>query len=216
MKAKPPNRDRRSGLRIGITGGVACGKSAVGRLLEAAGWDVLDADDVAHRCMRPGGPVFRNVVKRFGRDILADDGMIDRGKLGRRVFADESERRALNRLVHPVVLAECRQWRDARAAEGADAAVMLPLLFETGETDGWDAIVCVAANEEKAIERMARRGLNRDAARARWRAQMPLDEKIQRSDIVIENNGTLDELKERVWNALRKFCNHGEKEHGRE
>jgi len=194
------------GLAIALTGGIACGKSTVGRFLEKQGAALLDTDDVAHELLKRG-PVRDQVVGRFGQGVVGPDGAIDRSTLGRIVFADEGARRALNELTHPAVMAEVRRWLAETTAAGRDAVVLIPLLFEIGATDGWDAIVCVDAGEQVAVERMKSRGLSEPDARKRMAAQWPVAEKAKKSDFVITNNTdlrTLESETARVYGKIRE------------
>ncbi len=181
-------------ILLAVTGGIACGKSEAGRLLASGNVQVLDTDSLAHELMRKGRPVHQRVVETFGDEILAPDGEIDRAALGAQVFADARKRETLNGLVHPAVMEAADEWAAHCRAADEDAAVLVPLLFETGWTTGWDAVVCIAANEETVFQRLEKRGLSREEARRRIAAQMPLKEKTARADFVIENNGTLEEL----------------------
>ncbi|MFA5688932.1 MAG: dephospho-CoA kinase [Kiritimatiellales bacterium] len=184
---------------IGITGGIACGKSEAGRVLSAEGFKVLDCDVLAHELMSSGRPVYSRVVAQFGKDILADDGEIDRRKLGTRVFKNPDELTALNRMVHPAVLTAAKEWVAACRAADEDAAVLVPLLFEVNWTDGWDATVCIIAPENQAVEQLQhQRGFNEDEARRRMAAQMPLDEKAAKSDFVIWNDSTLESFRNKM------------------
>ena len=190
---------------IGLTGGPACGKSTVGREWERLGAAVLDTDAVAHELMRRGAPLFRRVVRRFGRAMIGPDGELDRRALGRRVFASARERRALEALVHPPVLARVRRWLRTRG--DTPAVVMVPLLFEVGWTAPWDLVVCVTAPKRAALARLRARGLTAAEARARWAAQWPVAEKARQSDIVIRNNGSPAELRRKVralWKKIGK------------
>jgi dephospho-CoA kinase len=188
---------------LGVTGGIACGKTEAGQILSAKGMNVLDSDALAHELMKKGRPVFNDVTEAFGNGILTADGEIDRKRLGRRVFNDPSARETLNRLVHPAVIAAATEWIQQSRSAGEECAVLVPLLFETGWTDGWSSVVCIAADEETVFRRLEKRGLNRDEAKQRIAAQMPLEEKAARSDFIIENNGSLDEFRQRI-NRLMK------------
>jgi len=191
---------------IGITGGIGCGKSEVGRLLAERGVAVLDADEVARRQLEPGTPVHAALRRRYGAPVQAPDGTLDRAWLARRVFGDAAEREALNALVHPPVLGAIRTWVAERRAQGP-VAVQVPLLFEVGLVDPWDAVVCVAADAAVVQQRLRARGWSDEEARQRLAAQWPLEEKMRRADYVIWNNGSLAELAaavERIWNELRE------------
>jgi dephospho-CoA kinase len=191
-------------ILFGITGGIACGKTETGRILSAEGFKVLDCDFLAHELMGKGRSVYAEVVGRFGDSILAADGEIDRTELGKKIFSDPQARAALNRLVHPAVIQAAREWMAECRAAQEDAAVLVPLLFEAGWTDGWDAVICVTAPEEQIFQRLEKRGLSNEEARKRMAAQMPLAEKAARSDFVIENGGTLEALRGRIIDLVER------------
>ena len=195
------------GCLIGITGGIACGKSEVGRIWSDAGVVVRDADAMAHEAIAPGGPAHDEVVARFGRDILREDGEVNRAALGERVFAHPAEREALNAIVHPHVRKAWRRWAREMREENRVAAIIIPLLFEVGAESDVDTVLCVAASEDRVLERMARRGLTEDQARRRLAAQWPLAEKMRRADYNIENNDTKDVLKQRALHIVQTILN---------
>lgn len=190
---------------LGVTGGIACGKSETGRILSAEGFKVLDTDFLAHELMDKGRPVYDKIVGAFGPAILAEDGTIDRVRLGQKVFGDSQARAVLNRLVHPAVIGAAKEWIGACRAAEEDAAVLVPLLFEAGWTDGWDAVVCVTAPDEQIFKRLENRGLANEAALQRMAAQMPLAQKAARADFVIENGGTLEALRSQVLDLVEKI-----------
>lgn len=195
------------GLSIGLTGGIACGKSEVGRFLEGGGARVRDADDLAHELIRRGGSLHDKVVARFGRGIVGRDGEIDRQSLGRRVFRDAAERKELEAILHPDVIRILRGWVAGETRRGNNAVAIVPLLFEAEMTDFWDAVICVASKEKVVIERLKQRGLSEDEARARIAAQMPVEEKMRRADYVIQNNETLKSLERQtreMWQIIVK------------
>jgi dephospho-CoA kinase len=197
----------KKGLSIGLTGGIACGKSEVGCILQREGAQVREADDLVHDLIRCGGLLFDKVVERFGAGIVGRDGEIDRRILGGRIFADAADRKALEALLHPEVIGMLRDWMAGETKKGNNALAVVPLLFEVGWTEGWDAVVCVASSEEMVIERLKRRGLSEHEARARMTAQMPLEIKIRKANYVIRNEGTLDSLEKRtreVWRNIVK------------
>ena len=187
---------------IGITGGIACGKSEAGRILESIGIKVCDADRVAHQQMIPGTPVYSDIVRVFGRKVLGEDGLVDRGTLGQIVFDDPEALRRLNELVHPAVLEAIQSWLSEQ--QGL-CAVMVPLLFEVGWEAMWDAVVCVAASEENVMARLGKRGFSAEESRRRIEAQMALSEKISRADYVIYNDGTLAEFRESTLSVVDRI-----------
>ena len=192
-------------LRIAVTGGIACGQSLVGSLLAAEGVDVCDADDLARGLMRPGNPVYAAVATAFGPSVLADDGAIDRGRLGSLVFADGALLARLNALVHPAVREAWEAWLAERESQAAAAAVIVPLLYEAGAGAGWSAVICVNALPAVQRERLLARGLGPEAAALRVAAQWPLREKLARADYVLTNNGTKELLKRQTLRVLRRI-----------
>lgn len=185
---------------VGLTGGIASGKSTVSQMLAALGAEVIDADRLAREAVLPGTTGWEEVVARFGPEVLGPGGEIDRPRLGARVFADPAARSALEAIVHPRVAAAT----DRRLAEIArcrpEAVVVLdvPLLFETGmhRTGRLAAVVVVWVPEAIQLERlMARDGIGAAEARARLAAQMPIDRKKALADRVIDNSGTLEETR---------------------
>lgn len=191
-------------VRVAITGGIACGKSLFCALLEKLGAAVIDADEVTHRLEAPGGKAVRPLAERFGQAILAPDGGIDRPALARVVFTDAKARDDADAILHPLVHAEIRRWIETPRA--AVKAAAIPLLFEAGWDDGWDAVVCIAAHEATQIERLVRtRGYTETQARGRIAAQMPVAEKAARSDYVVWNDADAETLAKeagRVYAAL--------------
>ena len=190
---------------IGLTGGIASGKSAVSRMLQAASVPVVDADVLARDAVAPGSAALRAIAARFGSGMVTPDGRLDRKALGAVVFSDAAARADLNAIVHPAVAALAQERLDALRAQGARMAVYeVPLLFENGLEHAMDATLLVAAPEDLQVRRMATRdALDEDAARARIAAQMPLAEKRRRATAVIENDGTLDDLAHRLRDAWR-------------
>ena len=188
-----------------MTGGIACGKSTVAGFWRRWGAELLDADEVAHRLIAPGGVCVEAVQQAFGPRIWTPDGGIDRARLAAIVFADEAARQRLNALLHPPVIRRMRVWADGIRRAGQRGVAVVPLLFEAGMEKEWDAVVCVAADEKTMLERLAARGLSPAEAKARIASQWPVREKRTRADRVIENNGSLAELENAcraVWNDL--------------
>ena len=181
---------------LGITGGIACGKTEVGRILGEMGFRLCDADHVAHTLMGRNSAVFNKVVDLFGEQILTEEGEISRPVLGKIVFEDSQRLELLNTLVHPAVRRALAAWIMTMRAEKRSAAVLLPLLFESRMHDlDWDAVVCVSCPENKIFQRLEKRGLSHEEAEQRVCSQMPSAEKERLADYVIPNSGTLGELK---------------------
>ncbi len=191
---------------IGLTGGIASGKSAVSRMLREAGVPVVDADVLAREAVAPGTEALRAIAARFGARVIGADGTLDRKALGAVVFADPAARADLNAIVHPAVAALAAERLAELRAAGAPVAVYeVPLLFESGLEGAMDATILVAASEDAQLRRMASRdGLDEEAARARIAAQLPLAEKRLRATAVVENDGTLAELAARLGAAWRE------------
>ncbi|MCX6356442.1 MAG: dephospho-CoA kinase [Candidatus Aureabacteria bacterium] len=195
-------------LKIGLTGGIATGKAAVADCCARLGALVIDADDLAHEALAPGGEAWRKAVDAFGRGILTPEGAIDRRALARLVFADTGKREQLNMIVHPPVIAGITRRLSFAEAEGKHpaAVVNVPLLFEAGMAEMFDAVVVVTCPREEQVRRCAARdGLSVEEVEARIGAQMPLDEKERRADYVIDNGGTREETETQVeglWKTL--------------
>src|SRR6476646_4494352 len=193
-------------IRIGLTGNIASGKSEIAKMLADRGATVIDADVLAREAVGPQTQALRDIVKRWGKDILNDDGTLDRGALRQIVFADQDELDALNRIVHPGVT-RLRDREIAAAKERGDQIVVcvIPLLFERNLDEEFDAIVLVDAPRPIRLERLvATRGLEETDAMNMIASQMPAELKRARADYVIENTGSLQEL-ERDVNALWSF-----------
>jgi dephospho-CoA kinase len=191
-------------MLIALTGGIACGKSAAAAVFATLGCSTLSADTLAHEAL-DSAPVSAQIRERFGATILAPGGNVDRVALGGIVFRDAAQRRWLESLIHPAVVA---RWRELTAVAPEQAWVIeVPLLFETGLERGFDAVVCVHCSESTQLARMASRGHSEAEARLRLRAQMPLDEKVRRSAFALFNEGTREFLRrqaERVHAGLVK------------
>ncbi|HVA93699.1 MAG TPA: dephospho-CoA kinase [Candidatus Dormibacteraeota bacterium] len=191
-------------LRVGLTGGIATGKSAVVAMLRELGCRVLEADKIAHRMIEPGGAAYEEVVREFGRGILAADGRVDRSKLGAIVFADPKLLARLNAIVHPPVLAAQDQELAAieRAEPHAIAVVEAALLIEAGYAKKLDCLVVTWCTPEQQMARLtqpgAGRGLTIEQARQRIAAQMPAEEKRHMADEEIDCSGTLEHTREQV------------------
>ncbi len=191
---------------VGLTGGIASGKSTVARWFAGWGAYVVDADRVARDVVVPGGPAYAAVVERFGRSIVAEDGSIDRIELGRIVFDRDTERAALEAILHPAIRAESLR---RFAEDSGDAPLGIyeaSLLVETGAHEELDGLIVVACTQETQIARLIERdGITEDDARKRLASQYPPERKIALADHVIDTDGTLEQTEARarvVWDAL--------------
>jgi dephospho-CoA kinase len=193
-------------LVLGVTGGIGAGKSTVAGLLAARGARVLDADAIV-RALYDGGDLPRRIAERFGGGVLAPDGSVDRAALGRAAFADEAARRDLEALVHPAVRERIARQLDAwrRDAFEGLAVVDAALLVEATPPLPVDALVVVSAPEEVRLTRLAARGISREEARRRMAAQASDEERAARADVVLVNDGSLEELARRVDAMLREL-----------
>jgi dephospho-CoA kinase len=208
-------------LKVGLTGGIASGKSAVSEMFVALGARLVQADRIAHSLMQPGEAVYNEVVRHFGRGILNPDGTVDRGKLAEAAFgpgnAPEGQRASrieeLNRIVHPVVIRSQEEWMQAvgRGDPHAVAIVEAALILESGAGKRFDRLVVVTCSPEQRVERFAaRQKISVEAARKeverRMAAQMPDEEKVKAADFVIDNSGSMEQTREqvgRVWEKMR-------------
>lgn len=200
-------------LILGLTGGIATGKSTVGAMFQELGAVRIDADLLAREVVEPGKPAWQAVINHFGHGVLQEDGRLDRKALAHIVFGDKAQLSVLNSITHPFIIALAGE-RIALAHKQGASIVLLeaPLLFETGLDRLVDQVIVVATTEETQIRRlMARDGLSVGEARQRMAAQMPLAEKIRRADHCIDNNGSLEETRaqvERLWRKLTKECSN--------
>ena len=197
-------------LNVGLTGGIASGKSTVARMLVEKGAVLIDFDELTREVEEPDKPAWREIVRHFGEAVLLPDRRIDRGKLGEIVFADPVKRRILNDIVHPAVFAEWRGRLTEIKQRQPDAVVLsdIPLLIEAGLEKMVDLVLLVCIPPEEQIRRlMARNGFSREEAERRISAQMPIVQKIPRADRVIRNEGSIEETArevERIWEELRR------------
>ncbi|CQR64601.1 dephospho-CoA kinase [Streptomyces leeuwenhoekii] len=194
-------------LSVGLTGGIGAGKSEVSRLLVECGAVLIDADRIAREVVEPGTPGLEAVVAAFGEAVLAEDGSLDRPRLGSLVFADPEKLAVLNAIVHPLVGARSRE---LEAAADQDAVVVhdVPLLTENGLAPLYDVVVVVDADPATQLDRLVRlRGMSEQDARARMAAQATREQRREIADIVIDNDVPLEELRRRVkdvWAELTR------------
>lgn len=184
-------------FRVGLTGGIASGKTAVANLFATHGVPVIDTDLIAREVVEPGQPALAAVVDAFGTEVLAADGRLDRPRLRERIFGDAEARRRLEAILHPAIRAEME--RQSRAAGGPYQVLVIPLLVESGRRDHIDRVLVVDAPEATQIERLVRRdGVSRDQGEAALRAQASRDARLAFADDVIENTGDVAALETRV------------------
>ncbi|NUK30668.1 dephospho-CoA kinase [Parageobacillus sp. VR-IP] len=194
-------------LTIGLTGGIASGKSTVTKMIRELGIPVIDADQVARDVVKVGEEAYTQIVATFGQDILQANGEIDRAKLGAIVFHNEQERKKLNAIVHPAVRRRMMAEKEEYVQSGAKTIVLdIPLLFESELTHLIDKVIVVYVDDEVQLERlMKRNGFSKEEALARIRSQMSLREKVKKADAVINNNGTVEKTKQQLLQILREW-----------
>ena len=195
------------GQIIGITGGIASGKSSVSQYLKALGFTIVDADVASRAVVEPGEEAYLQVVKAFGEDLILSDGSIDRAKLGSIIFHDQEKRLLLNGIVHPAVRNWMRVETEKALATGAETVFMdIPLLFESKLTFMVEKTLLVYVDESVQLERLMNRNtLSKPDALARIRSQMPLKDKKALADAVVDNNGDIEETKKQVDEILKKW-----------
>lgn len=192
-------------LLVGLTGGIGSGKSTVTRMLEERGAIVLDADAFARDAVRAGSEGFRRVVERFGGDVVGSDGELDRPKLASIVFGDPESLGDLEAIVHPEVRRAIADGIQAHLDTDDVVVLVNPLLIEMGTHRDCDLVVVIAASPRTQIERSVARGMGEDDVRARIAAQLPLEDRARHADILIDNEGSIDELGAqvgRLWDRL--------------
>lgn len=188
-------------MRIGLTGGIAAGKSLVSATLAALGAWVLDADAISREVVEPGTEGLNGIVREFGENILNPNGTLNRGALGAEVFGNSEKLERLNAILHPIIKAEMLRRAEAIEREHPNDMVIfdVPLLIECGWQDVAEEVWLITAPIEERIRRIAERdGLDEEQARSRIKAQMPDEEKAKYADVIINNDGSIRELKELV------------------
>ena len=193
---------------VGLTGGIATGKSTVSRMLAEAGARIIDADRLARDVVQPGQPAWQAVANHFGPAILQPDGQIDRQRLGALIFHDPGQKAALNRIVHPAVFEAMARHLAAIEKQAPHSVVILdvPLLFESGMHQDLTEVIVVYAPESVQLQRlMARDGLARVEAAARIGAQMAIEEKRRRASVVIDNSGDPEATRAQVQRLWRRW-----------
>ncbi len=192
-------------MRVGLTGGIASGKSTVAAMLEELGAVIIDGDKLAREVVERGTPGLAAVVEAFGEELLTPEGDLDRPALGKVVFGDEAKRRVLEGIVHPLVF-ERYAALEASAPEGALVVHDIPLLAESGRADTFDAVLVVDVPVETQVERLVRdRGMERADAAARIAAQATREQRLAIATHVLENTGTREQLRDRVHEVVAEL-----------
>ena len=194
---------------VGLTGGIATGKSTVAEMFRQLGATLIDSDLLAREAVAPGGPAYLKVIERFGRDVLRSDGYIDREKLGRIVFNDDAARRDLNIITHPKVFELMMKRIEEAEKEGAEVVMVdIPLFFEVGGIPWLKTVILVWADPETQLRRLIERDrCDEEAARSRINSQMPIADKKEKAQIVIDNAGDMENTRRQVlhvWEQIRR------------
>ncbi len=195
-------------LIVGLTGGIASGKTVVSQVLGEEGAHIIDADQLARELIRPHTPAWEELRSVFGERILEKDGFIDRKALAEQVFGNPEQRKRLNQILHPRIKEEIDRRVSEVGQREPDAIIVIdaPLLIETGNHLHMDAVIVVSATERQQIERLKERsGATEEEARRIIASQMPLKEKLKVADIVIPNKGSLEETKRKTQEVYRKL-----------
>lgn len=194
-------------LVIGLTGSIGTGKSMIASKMAELGLPIVDADLIARQVVEPGKAAYQKIVESFGETILHEDKTLNRPALGEIVFSDQRKRQALNEIIHPAIRAEMLKQRDAYVADNLPAVVMdIPLLFESKLTHYVDKIIVVSVSEETQLKRvMARDESTEEAALKRINSQIPVKEKAEQADAVIDNNGTREASYEQLFEILQDW-----------
>ena len=193
-------------LTVGLTGGIASGKSTVAGMLQERGCDIIEADLLAHEYLQPENPVSQEVIREFGHEILDAKGKIDRAKLGELVFGHAEKIERLNPIIHPHVLAKiARRLKDLADGGTSIAVVVAALHIEAGYHKTFDRLAVAWCRPEQQLERLTNRGLTREQAERRIASQMPIDEKRRLADDVIDCSGTLDETRRQTDEVLARW-----------
>jgi dephospho-CoA kinase len=191
---------------LGLTGGIGSGKSTVGAMFAELGADVIDADQLAREVVEPGQPALGEIATAFGQDILLPDGRLDRGKLAAVIFADAAARATLNAITHPRIRERMSAEIAARRSRPGVLIVDIPLLYENDRAKGLEAVIVVWVDQQTQLRRLIQRdGLTEHDARQRIAAQMPLDDKRARADLVIDNRGSFEKTRGQVEAIYRRY-----------
>jgi len=195
-------------LIVGLTGGVASGKTAVSQVLKEEGAYIIDADRIARELVQPHKPTWNELIRAFGKEILREDGSIHRKKLADKVFADPKQRKLLNQILHPRIKEEMDRRTKEIGQKDPEAIVVIdaPLIVELGDHREMDKLIVVTTTQTQQIERLKDRdGAKPEEALRIVSSQMPLEEKVKLADFVIRNEGSLEETKNRVREVFKEL-----------
>lgn len=205
-------------LIVGLTGGVASGKTAISQVLREEGAYIIDADQIARELVQPRRPAWSELIQAFGKEILREDGSIHRKKLADKVFVDSKKRELLNQILHPRIKEEMDRRTREIGQEDPEAIVVIdaPLIVELGDQRDLDKLIVVASTQTQQIERLkGRDGISPEEALRILSAQMPVEEKVKLADYVIRNEGSIEEVKKRakeVFKELKKVALQSKKD----
>ncbi|MGM7702295.1 dephospho-CoA kinase [Pseudalkalibacillus sp. Hm43] len=192
---------------VGLTGGIASGKSTVSGMIQSLDIPVVDADQIARQVVLPGEKAYEDIVAAFGEEILDENRTLDRKKLGAIIFNDEEKRKTLNGIVHPAVRKEMMAQKDEHLKHHKDVVLDIPLLFESKLTHLVDKTLLVFVSSDTQLQRLVERDQSTvEEARSRIGSQIPLDDKRQWADEIIDNNGTIEESREQLLHIFSKWA----------
>lgn len=192
---------------IGLTGGIASGKSTAAEYLKKKGAEIIDADQIAHQISKKGKKGWKRVVSEFGEDILKENKEIDRAKLAEVIFSDSEKRKKLESLLHPIIISKMKKEAGELLSQNKTVVMMAPLLFEAGIDDFCDQVWLIAVDKKEQLKRIIKRDeISCEEALNRIESQMSQEEKIKKSDVVITNNGSIENLKTKIdyyWEKIK-------------
>ncbi len=196
------------GMRLALTGGIACGKSYLSGILQEWGWDIIDTDVIARQCLEPGNTGYKKTVDAFGSDILTSNRTVDRARLGQIVFSDVEKLNLLNSILHPLIRDQWQRQLDhhLRIAPEVPAVVVIPLLYETSIEGRFDCVIGIGCSGATQLKRLETRGWKKDEIGKRMASQLSVKEKMKRSDIVLWNDGSPLLLKGQACRLHANLC----------
>jgi len=194
---------------VGLTGGIATGKTTAANIFNGLGAAVIDIDRIAREAVKPGSKPYQEIVAAFGREVLNPEGDVNRDRLARLIFTSKTLREKLNRITHPAIIKEMKRRAGLLSSSRLLVIVDVPLLFEVNMVSFFDKIIVVTCREEAQIKRLRKRdSLSAEEARQRMASQLPLSAKAKRADFLINNDGDFEEIEEQVkkiWEKLISF-----------